>query len=156
MARLTRHPSHPLPLDEDVVRLLRTRQDTIKRVLSEFEQRLVTVARAELPDVDFTDLTDGSPCFTYRGETWTTGWPLADEMRWQFFRLSDGNLAQELVATDPVRIEYQRALAGAYENQGSVFEHKKNCRDARASYEKALHIFNALRDRKALSAEYAE
>ena len=65
-------------------------------------------------------------------------------------------LAQQLVATDPMRIEYQRALAGAYENQGSVFEHKKNCGDARASYEKALRVFDALRARKALSAEYAE
>ena len=30
-----------LNTDEDVVRLLRTRQDTIKRVLSEFEQRFI-------------------------------------------------------------------------------------------------------------------
>jgi hypothetical protein len=65
-------------------------------------------------------------------------------------------LAQQLAASDPVRIEYQRALAGAYENQGTVFEHNRNCREARARYEKALHVFEALRARKALSAEYAE
>jgi hypothetical protein len=35
--------------------------------------------------------------FTHNGETWTTGWPLADEQNWKFFRLSDGNLASELV-----------------------------------------------------------
>ena len=87
-----------LNLDEDVVRLLRTRQDAIQRVLSEFDQRLITLARAELPEVEFREHTDGSPCFTYRGETWTTGWPLADEMEWQFFRLADGNLAEDLVA----------------------------------------------------------
>jgi hypothetical protein len=108
-----------LNMDEDVVRLLRTRHDTIKRVLSDFEQRLVTLARAELPEVDFHDHTDGSPCFTYRGETWTTGWPLADQMEWQFFRLADGNLAQELVnaakgrslPTATVRFDYSARLA---------------------------------------------
>ena len=92
-----------LNLDEDVVRLLRTRQETIKRVLGEFEQRLITLARAELPDVAFNEHIDGSPCFDYRGETWTTGWPLADMMKWQFFRLSDGNLAQELVGAAKAR-----------------------------------------------------
>jgi ERCC4-related helicase len=86
-----------LNLDEDVVRLLRSRQDTIQRVLGEFEQRLVTLARAELPGVEFRHHVDGSPCFDFRGQTWTTGWPLADEMEWQFFRLADGNLAVELV-----------------------------------------------------------
>lgn len=108
-----------LNMDEDVVRLLRTRKDTIKRVLGEFEQRLVTLARAELRDVSFTEHTDGSPCFTYNGETWTTGWPLADQMNWHFFRLSDGNLAQELVAaakgralpTARVRFDYSARLA---------------------------------------------
>lgn len=73
-------------------------------MLSEFEQQLVTLARAELPEVEFRCHMDGSPCFTYRGETWTTGWPLADEMGWQFFRLADGNLAQELVTAAKGRL----------------------------------------------------
>jgi ERCC4-related helicase len=88
-----------LNVDEDVVRLLRTRKDALERVLTEFEQRLMVVAKAELPDARFWSHTDGSPCFEAGGQTWTTGWPLADEEGWHFFRLADGNLALELVAT---------------------------------------------------------
>ena len=61
----------------------------------------------------------------------------------------------ELVARDGIRIEYQRALAGAYENLGSVFEHDHKCGPARAYYAKALNVFDALSARGALSAEYA-
>ncbi len=86
-----------LNVDQDVVRLLRTRKDTLQRVLTEFEQRLMVVAKAELPDARFWHHTDGSPCFECQGQTWTTGWPLADEAGWRFFRIADDNLASELV-----------------------------------------------------------
>lgn len=82
--------------DQDVVRILKNRKETIERVMSEFEERLITIARAELPDAAFSKHTDGSPVFVHDGETWTTGWPLADEQRWKFFRLADGNLASTL------------------------------------------------------------
>jgi hypothetical protein len=85
-------------VDQDVVRLLRNRRDDIKRVLTDFERRLVTLARIELPDAEFWDHDDGSPCFRHGDETWTTGWPLADEQNWKFFRLADGSLANDLVA----------------------------------------------------------
>ena len=65
--------------------------------MNAFEERLITIARSEFPDAKFTKHADGSPVFTHSGETWTTGWPLADEQNWKFFRLSDGNLARELV-----------------------------------------------------------
>lgn len=83
--------------DQDVVRLLKNRKNQIARVLGEFEERLITIARAELPHAAFTKHGDGSPRFDHDGQTWTTGWPLADEMGWKFFRLSDGNLAADLV-----------------------------------------------------------
>src|SRR5262249_22712837 len=86
-------------VDEDVVRLLRTRKDTRQRVLTEFEQRLMVVAKAELPAARFWLHTDGSPCFECEGETWTTGWPLADDEGWRFFRVADDNLALNLVTT---------------------------------------------------------
>ena len=35
--------------------------------------------------------------FIHQGQTWSTQWPLAEEQGWQFFRLADGNLAQDLV-----------------------------------------------------------
>ena len=87
-----------LNVDEDVVRLLRTRKDSIQRVLTEFEQRLMVVAKSELPNARFWLHTDGSPCFESDGRSWTTGWPLADSAGWQFFRLADDNLAMELVS----------------------------------------------------------
>lgn len=84
-------------VDQNVVQRLRSRRDDIRRVLTEFEKRLQVLARVELPDAEFSEHTDGSPCFKLEGETWTTGWPLAEEMDWHFFRLGDGTLADKLV-----------------------------------------------------------
>lgn len=89
--------------DQDVVRILKNRKETIERVMSEFEERLITIARAELPDAAFSKHTDGSPVFVHDGEKWTTGWPLADEQKWKFFRLADGNLASTLTANAKAR-----------------------------------------------------
>jgi superfamily II DNA or RNA helicase len=83
--------------DKDVVRKLGDREKALKRILEDFEERLIAIARAELPTATFSEHTDGSPCFVHDGQTWTTGWPLADDMGWKFFRLADGNLAQTLV-----------------------------------------------------------
>lgn len=82
--------------DQDVVRILQDKKNEIQHIMSDFEERLITVAKAELPGAEFAQ-SAGSPVFTHRGETWTTGWPLADEQNWKFFRLSDDNLAFELV-----------------------------------------------------------
>ena len=60
-----------------------------------FEQRLLTVAKAELPGARFH--ADAPRRFDHYGRTWTTEWPLADEQNWQFFRLAEGNLASQLV-----------------------------------------------------------
>ncbi len=82
-------------MDQDVVSLLKDRKGEIEGSLNEFTRRLTTIARAELPDAIFHG--DQSPRFDYEGKTYTTEWPLADEEGWQFFRLSDGNLADNLV-----------------------------------------------------------
>ena len=66
-------------LDRDVVARLRQRGNEIEVTLNAFEQRLLTVARAELPDARFHAPT--GPRFDYDGRTWTTEWPLADETR---------------------------------------------------------------------------
>lgn len=81
-------------LDQDVVRLLQQRNQEIAGVMSAFDQRLMTLAKAELPEASFHG--DGMPRFDWNGKTWTTEWPLADDKGWSFFRLSDGNLATEL------------------------------------------------------------
>ena len=84
-------------VDQDVVRRLKTRAGEIRQVLSGFEQRPTHRLRAELPAHRFFNHTDGNPCFEHEDQIWTTGWPLADEQGWHFFRLADGNLARELV-----------------------------------------------------------
>lgn len=82
-------------MDQDVVSRLKTRKGMLEGTLDEFTRRLITIARAELPEANFH--SDDSPRFDYQGKTFTTEWPLADEEGWQFFRLADGNLAQKLV-----------------------------------------------------------
>lgn len=83
--------------DASVVDMLRQRGSDIERTMSEFEQRLWLVARAELPEATFQN---GSiPSFEHQGQTWSTVWPEADERGWQFFRLGDGTLADRLVHT---------------------------------------------------------
>lgn len=110
--------------DKDVVKRLADRKEALRRVLDEFEERLIAIARAELPDATFSEHhEDGSPCFTHNGETWTTGWPLADEMNWKFFRLADGNLATQLVETAKGRTLPPRKVVfdyGSYSGDGQL------------------------------------
>jgi SNF2 family DNA or RNA helicase len=54
--------------DQDVVRILKNRKETIERVMGDFEERIVTLARSELPAAKFYKHTDGSPCFEHGGE----------------------------------------------------------------------------------------
>lgn len=82
-------------MDQDVVSRLKSRKGAIEGSLDDFTRRLTTIARAELPDANFH--SDQSPRFDYQDKTYTTEWPLADQEGWQFFRLSDGNLAETLV-----------------------------------------------------------
>jgi len=106
-------------LDRDVVAHLRQRGSEIEVTLNAFEQRLLTVVRAELPGVHFH--TSTGPRFDYDGRTWTTEWPLADERGWQFFRLSEGTLAEQIVNAARNRQVRPAAIAfdyGAYRNAG--------------------------------------
>jgi ERCC4-related helicase len=105
--------------DQDVVRILKHRKDTIDSVISAFEERLITIARAELPDSTFSKHTNGKPVFNHNGETWTTGWPLADEQGWKFFRLADGNLASTLTASAKARTLPLASLTFDYSAYGN-------------------------------------
>jgi excisionase family DNA binding protein len=82
-------------VDEKVIDRLKTRKDEIRSQLSDFERQLIYVARAELPDARFH--ANDERRFDYRGDTYTTEWPLADEKGWKFFRLMEGTLATEVV-----------------------------------------------------------
>lgn len=88
-------------VDERVVAQLKTRDGEIRQHLSDFERQLLLVARAELPGIRFHD--DDERRFDWRGETYTTEWPLADERGWKFFRLTEGTLAQETVGQAKLR-----------------------------------------------------
>lgn len=103
-------------LDQDVVRLLQQRKKDIEGVMSAYEQRLITLAKAELPDASFHG--DGKPRFDWQGKTWTTEWPLADEKGWNFFRLADGNLATELADRAKQRQLAPAAIAFRYAPAG--------------------------------------
>lgn len=83
-------------MDEKVIDRLKSRGMEVKQRLSDFEQQLLYVARAELPEARFH--ADDERRFDYLGETYTTEWPLADERGWKFFRLFEGTLATSLVA----------------------------------------------------------
>lgn len=83
--------------DQDVVGRLKTRKGAIEHVMDDFERRLLTLVRAELPDVEIVYNDNEPPRFVLDGTTYTTAWPLADEKGWQFLRLAEGTLAQSLV-----------------------------------------------------------
>jgi ERCC4-related helicase len=83
-------------MDEKVIDRLKTRDKEIGHRLSEFDRQLLYIARAELAEARFH--TDDERRFDYRGETYTTEWPIADERGWKFFRLFEGTLATTLVA----------------------------------------------------------
>ena len=89
-------------VDERVIDRLKTRKDEIRSQLSDFEKQLLYVAKAELPEVRFH--AGDERRFDYRGDTYTTEWPLADERGWKFFRLMEGTLATEVVNKAKARV----------------------------------------------------
>ncbi len=89
-------------VDERVIDRLKTRKDEIRSQLSDFEKQLLYVAKSELPEVRFH--AGDERRFDYRGDTYTTEWPLADERGWKFFRLMEGTLATEAVNKAKARV----------------------------------------------------
>lgn len=82
-------------LDDKVVARLKDQEGAIHAQLDEFRRALLLLAQAELPDARFHD--DHAQRFDWSGQTWTTEWPLADDKGWRFFRMGDGQLADELI-----------------------------------------------------------
>lgn len=95
-------------LDQDVVARLKDRQGSVQSAIDDYTQRLLLTVRAELPDATFPEPT--SSRFDYAGHTYTTAWPVADEQGWEFFRLSDGTLAQEMVRDALARTHQDQVL----------------------------------------------
>lgn len=82
-------------MDDKVVDRLKLQQDAVHQRLDDFKQALLLLARAELPDAHFHP--DHAERFDHAGETYTTEWPISEEKGWRFFRLGEGNLAQQLL-----------------------------------------------------------
>lgn len=87
-------------MDGDVVAKLHRRERALAEIVPEFQQRLLMVARAELPDARFP--TPDAIWFDHEGQRWTTRWPMADEQGWQFFRVGEA-LGHEVVERAKVR-----------------------------------------------------
>ena len=106
--------------DTSVVQKLKDRNGEIKGVLDEFDRALLTLVRAERPDARFHD--DDPRRFDLDGKTWTTEWQQADASAMSFFRLTDDNLATELVeraklpklATASVAFHYDQLGPGGH------------------------------------------
>lgn len=80
--------------DRDVVSTLKTRRDQSNDFLQEYEQVLMDLARAELPDAEFN-----TNHFYLHGQRYDLSWTLAEENNSEFFRLQANEhfLAWELV-----------------------------------------------------------
>jgi hypothetical protein len=82
-------------MDDKVIERLKVQKADVHRHLNEFKQSLLLMARAELPDAHFHE--DHAERFDHDGVTYTTEWPVSEAQGWRFFRLNEGNLAQELL-----------------------------------------------------------
>ncbi|NTF63415.1 SNF2-related protein [Rhizobium rhizogenes] len=80
--------------DTDVVLRLNTRKAKLAQALDDFSRRLLLLARAELPTSEFD--IDGSHAFRTDGVIFTPHWQVATDNDWQFFRLTDDNLAKKV------------------------------------------------------------
>lgn len=79
--------------DTDVVSRLNTRKAHLAHALNDFSRRLLLLARAEFPDAEFD--VERSHAFRQGEHVYTPHWQEAAEKDWQFFRLTDENLALE-------------------------------------------------------------
>jgi ERCC4-related helicase len=111
-------------MDDKVVERLKMQETSLHRSLDEFKRALLLLARAELPDARFHG--DHAERFDWQGDTYTTEWPLADDKGWNFFRLADGRLADQLVEQAKARNLDAASVTfnyGAYDgNLGDVAE----------------------------------
>jgi superfamily II DNA or RNA helicase len=77
--------------DPEVLRKLQSRRSSMDLALNAYEERLMTLIRAELPDAEFEDAS-----FKHNGEEYFLKWKEAEEQNGQFFRIDHG-LAGQLV-----------------------------------------------------------
>jgi ERCC4-related helicase len=103
-------------LDTSVVQKLKDRDGEIKGVLDEFERALLTLVRAEEPGARFHDGEQRR--FDLEGRTWTTEWRETEAPGVAFLRLTDGNLAAELVARAKQRDLPPASVTFHYDQRG--------------------------------------
>jgi ERCC4-related helicase len=104
-------------LDTSVVQKLKDRDGQIKGVLDEFDRALLTVVRAERPEARFDE--NDPRRFELDGKGWTTEWREADSADLVFLRLTDGNLATDLVDRAKQRTLPMASVTFRYDQRGA-------------------------------------
>lgn len=92
--------------DRDVVASLKTRRDRSQDFLKDYEQVLLDLARAELPEAEFN-----RNHFIYNGDRYDLSWVLAQENDSEFFRLQ---ATEHFLAWELVRRAKSRSLENAH------------------------------------------
>lgn len=92
--------------DRDVIAALKNQRDQSQNFLREYEQVLMDLARAELPDATFNNNH-----FYWNGQRYDLSWPLAKEHDSEFFRLQ---ATEHYLAWELVRDAKTRKLNDAY------------------------------------------
>ena len=92
--------------DRDVVATLKTRRDSSQDFLQEYEQMLLDLAKAELPDAQFE-----RNHFYYQNKRYDLSWNLAQEHNSEFFRLQ---ATEHYLAWDLIKKAKQAQLQAAH------------------------------------------
>jgi superfamily II DNA or RNA helicase len=100
-------------MDENVVQRLKVKGQDTAQAKTKFEERLLLFTRMALPEATFLP-DNGGRRFIYKGETYTTEWPKADEQGWNFYRLAEGTLAEDLTTREKAPLLPPAAITFAY------------------------------------------
>nr|WP_321454616.1 SNF2-related protein [uncultured Cohaesibacter sp.] len=82
-------------MDSSVIASINGCGQKMQKQKLDFEQRLVTIVRAVLPDAEFEN--SDSLHFLYEGRDWSPDWQEAQDNGWHFFHLSETSFAGKLV-----------------------------------------------------------
>jgi superfamily II DNA/RNA helicase len=80
-------------MDVSVVERLKMRKENTEERLTRYDRYLLMLTKSEIPEAKFVN----PKRFEYQGETYSLEWPAADENGWNFYRIAEGTLADELV-----------------------------------------------------------
>lgn len=130
-------------VDESVIARLKMRKEDTEKRLSQNDRFLLMLTRSELPDARFIN----NRRFEYNGQIYSLEWPEADENGWQFYRIAEGNLAEELVERAKQRVvetSHVRFRYDSYEGDGQLSDLKPHIGKKGYLHASKLTITNAV------------